>query len=98
MTEMEAMLDQLRAAPLESVGLVEALKKQCEALQYRTGARVTVDVDAVPGPGQLRPGAAQSIFRIAQEALSNIARHARATEVRLSLAVAGNGLPPAGGR
>lgn len=85
MAEMEAMLDQLRAAPLESVGLVEALRKQCEALQFRTGAVVTLDVGEMPAPDKLPPGAAQSILRIAQEALANVARHARATEVKVSL-------------
>jgi signal transduction histidine kinase len=89
MVEMEAMLDQLRAAPLESVGLVEALKKQCEALQYRTGAKVEVSLGAMPEAGRLPPGAAQSLFRIAQEALANVARHARATEVRVRLAAEG---------
>jgi signal transduction histidine kinase len=89
MVEMEAMLDQLRATPLETVGLVEALKKQCEALQYRAGAHVAIDLAEVPAPGELQPGAAQSLFRIAQEALANIARHARASEVKLSLYKAG---------
>ena len=85
MAEMEAMLDQLRASPLESVGLVEALRKQCEALRFRTGADVQVDIGDIPAPEQLPPGAAQSILRIAQEAFANIARHARASEVKVSL-------------
>jgi signal transduction histidine kinase len=89
MVEMEAMLDQLRATPLETVGLVEALKKQCEALEFRTGARVTVNVADIAAPERMRPGLAQSLFRIAQEALANIARHARASKVTLSLAGAG---------
>ncbi|MCC6858028.1 MAG: hypothetical protein IT158_05695, partial [Bryobacterales bacterium] len=38
--EMRAMLDQLQAVPLENAGLIEALKKQSEALGFRTGARV----------------------------------------------------------
>jgi signal transduction histidine kinase len=87
MAEMEAMLDQLRASPLESVGLVEAVRKQCDALEYRTGAHVKLDVADIPAAGELPPGAAQSLFRIAQEALANIARHARATEVRVVLAI-----------
>ena len=85
MVEMEAMLDQLRASPLESVGLVEAIKKQGEALQYRTGAQVSIDLARLGPANDLPPGAAQSLFRIAQEALSNIARHARASQVNLSL-------------
>jgi signal transduction histidine kinase len=85
MTEMEAMLQQLRPAPLENIGLVEALRKQAEALQYRTGAYVTAEFSDLPDNDTLLPGAQEAIFRIAQEALSNIARHARAKNVHLRL-------------
>ena len=85
MAEMNAMLDQLRASPLESVGLVEALRRQCEALGYRTGAEVTAEIGDLPPTETLPPGAPAEIFRIAQEALSNVARHARASHVRLTL-------------
>jgi len=85
MVEMEAMLQHLRPAPLETVGLVEALRKQCEALQYRTGAQVTADFADLPENERLPPGTQEAIFRISQEALANIARHARARNVRLSL-------------
>src|SRR5262245_30551318 len=85
MTEMEAMLQQLRPAPLENIGLVEALRKQAEALQYRSGACVTAEFGDLPDNDALLPGTQEAIFRIAQEALSNIARHARAKNVRLRL-------------
>jgi signal transduction histidine kinase len=86
MTEMEVMLDQLRAAPLENVGLVEALKKQCEALEFRTGAKVDFSVGTLPPSESLPPRAQQTVFRVAQEALTNVARHARASHVRVTLA------------
>ena len=86
MTEMEAMLDQLRAAPLENVGLVEALKRQCEALGFRTGAHVTFESGPLPPSDTLPPGIQQALFRVAQEALANVGRHARATHVHVSLA------------
>jgi signal transduction histidine kinase len=85
MAEMEAMTDQLRAAPLENAGLVSALRKQGEALGFRTGATVDVQIGRLPANDVLPPGAQQAIFRIAQEALSNVARHARATHVNVSL-------------
>lgn len=85
MSEMEAMLQQLRPAPLETIGLVEALRKQAEALQYRTGASVTTEFGELPENDALLPGTQEAIFRIAQEALSNIARHARAKNARLRL-------------
>ena len=106
MTEMEAMLDQLRAAPLENAGLVEALKKQCEALGFRTGAQVDFEPGKLPPSETLAPGSQQAIFRVAQEALANAGRHARAGsvcvrlsgaagEVRLEVRDDGSGFDPA---
>lgn len=85
MVEMKALLQQLKPAPLEQVGLVQALRDQCEALQYRSGAIVTTEIGELPPDDRLPPGAQETIFRIAQEALTNIARHARAEHVKLSL-------------
>ena len=71
--EMEAMLEGLNANPLENTGLVEALKKQCEALGYRTGAQVSCECGPLPASETLPPGTHQAIFRTAQEALANVA-------------------------
>jgi signal transduction histidine kinase len=83
-TEMEALLDELQAAPMENTGLVEALKKQCEALALRTGADVRFEPGTLPAQGLLLPGAHEAIYRVTQEALANVARHARATRVTVS--------------
>ena len=85
MTEMEAMLEQLQAAPLENAGLVASLKRHCEALGFRTGAHVDIAVGTLPPNDALAPGTRQALFRVAQEALSNVARHARARNVWVSL-------------
>ena len=69
MTEMEAMMDQLRSIPLENASLIEALKKQCDALGHRTGAKVEFKLDDLPPSQTFAPGAHQAIFRVAQEAL-----------------------------
>jgi signal transduction histidine kinase len=92
MSEMEAMLDQLRAVPLENAGLIEALKKQCEALGFRTGAEVEFQHGTLPPSLNLAPGTQDAVFRVAQEALSNIGRHARATKVAVSLTTGGGRL------
>lgn len=84
-SELDAMLAQLQAEPLENVGFVEALKKQCDALQARTGASVSLQVDDLPPNRVLPPGTQQELFRIAQEGLSNVARHARAKHVNISV-------------
>jgi signal transduction histidine kinase len=85
MVEMEAMLQHLRPAVLVSVGLVEALRQQCEAIRYRAGAEVGFEAGELPSEGDLPPGAHAALFRIAQEALSNVARHARARHVQVRL-------------
>jgi signal transduction histidine kinase len=92
MVEMQALLQQLRPAPLENLGLVEALREQCEALGYRTGAQVTTEFGELPPDERLPPGAQESIFRVAQEALANIARHARATQVHVTILRSGDRL------
>jgi signal transduction histidine kinase len=90
MTEMEAMLHQMSAAPLENAGLIEALRKHAEAVGFRTGAKVELQLGDLPETETLPPGAHEAILRTAQEALSNAARHARATEITVSLGTAGH--------
>ncbi len=96
LAEMAALLQQLRPAPLAAAGLLDALREQCDALAHRAGAEVTVDLGqpedaaayaAAVDAGRLAPGAEEAIFRISQEALNNIARHARAAHVSLRLRV-----------
>lgn len=83
--EMQAMLLQLRPEALANVGLVEAMREQCEAFSYRTGGRFDLEVGDLPPDHRLPPNVQEALFRIAQEALANVARHARAQEVKVHL-------------
>lgn len=85
MVELNALLQQLSPAPLEKVGLIQALRDQCEAVGYRAGVTVITEFGRLPDDDRLPAGTGQSLFRLTQEALSNIARHARAQNVRLYL-------------
>jgi signal transduction histidine kinase len=83
--EMQAMLHQLRPEALSTAGLTEALREQCEALGYRSGAEVTLEIGEPVPEDRMPPGAPETLFRMAQEMLANVARHARARQVRLWL-------------
>ena len=83
--EMQALLQQLRPTALENVGLIESLRMQCQALGYRIDAEITAELSELPPDELLLVGAQEMIFRIVQEGFANIARHARATHVWLSL-------------
>lgn len=91
-TELEALLEELQAVPTENTGLVEALRKQCEALALRTGTDVTFNAPKLPPHEMLPPGAHEAIYRVAQEALANVARHARASRVTVALTTEGRRL------
>ena len=74
---------ELRPGILDDLGLVAAIEWQAEEFQNRTGisCRVTVDPDDIAVDQDL----ATAIFRIFQETLTNVARHARARKVTVNL-------------
>jgi len=80
--EMRALIFELRPESLEAEGLVTALKKQAESVQARYGLRVVMELGAEPSlPFMMK----ETLYRIAQEALHNIVKHAHATTVELRL-------------
>ncbi len=83
--EMQALLQQLRPAPLENTSLIDALRVQAQALGLRTGAQMHVNIGALPGADRLLPGTQETVFRLVQEAFANIAKHARARAIWLAL-------------
>jgi PAS domain S-box-containing protein len=82
MTEMRALIFELRPESLEKEGLVAALEKQAAAVQARHGIRVEAELDREPG---VSLEVKEALYRVAQEALHNTVKHARATNVKLKL-------------
>ena len=81
--ELTGLIQELRPAALESKGLVEALRGFTKDWSRRTGIEAKV---MVTGEQPLPLDLEQPLFRLAQEALANIARHSGATLVSLHLA------------
>lgn len=73
----------LRPGVLDKLGLIAALEWQARATEARTDLIVQVEADDV-GP-HLGERASVTLFRIAQEALTNVVRHAEARVVEISL-------------
>lgn len=80
--------EQLRPSLLDDLGLIPALRSLADAFAERAG--VSVAFDAPESLPALAPDAELALFRAAQEALANVARHAGARAVALRLAN-GNG-------
>ena len=83
--ELKLIIDELRPAALQGKGLARALKEYADRWQEHTGIRVET---AVNGERSLPLEVEQALYRVLQEILSNIARHAEADTVRLSLSMA----------
>lgn len=81
----------LRPAALEELGLASAVERLCEDFQRTHGVEVTLDLDPPPA-ARLEPSAETAVYRIVQEGLANVARHAQAREVEVLLAQDGEHL------
>lgn len=81
------MLRRLRPADLDALGLSVALQALCESWQERTGVTCSISCERAPDAVLQLLGDAVNvaIYRITQEALTNVARHARAARVRVAL-------------
>jgi signal transduction histidine kinase len=81
--DVHALSYQLHPSVLDDLGLNEALKVECAQFSRRESIpALLTDFEA---PSRLPSDMQVCLFRIAQEALRNAARHSRASEVKLSL-------------
>jgi PAS domain S-box-containing protein len=82
LAEMRALIFELRPASLEREGLVAALRTHVAAVQGRSGLPISLEVqDTDRLPLEIE----SALFRIAQEALNNVLKHAGPCQVGLQL-------------
>jgi PAS domain S-box-containing protein len=82
LAEMRTLLLELRPAALEEANLADLLRQLAESITGR--ARVPVELE-VGGECNLAPEIKVALYRIAQEALNNVAKHAGATQATVQL-------------
>lgn len=78
------IIEDLRPSTLASLGLRPALEILCTEFAERSGVAVRTDLQ----PATLGPAADLTVFRMVQEALTNVAKYAQATAVVVSLEAA----------
>jgi signal transduction histidine kinase len=83
--EMRLLVYELRPLALESAGLIGALEQRLETVERRAGIQARVVVE---GEVDLAADVEEELYGIAQEALNNSLKHAKASQVALSVRVA----------
>ncbi|MEV5571659.1 sensor histidine kinase [Spirillospora sp. NPDC052269] len=88
LAEARRSVQALRPEPLEQALLPEAIGRMSEQWTAANGVPVAVETTGEPCP--LHPDVEVALFRVAQEALTNVAKHASASRVGLTLSYLGD--------
>jgi PAS domain S-box-containing protein len=88
--DIHALAYHLHPSVLEELGLAEALRTECERRHHL--GRIEVALDVQPLPTTFGRDAALCLFRVAQEALNNVVRHARTRAAGVTLREVGGGV------
>jgi len=88
--DIHSLSYRLHPSLLEDLGLAEALKAECE--QFSRQGPIAISLKLQGLPAFIPPETALCLFRVAQEALRNVARHARARGVEVSIRTVDGGL------
>jgi signal transduction histidine kinase len=84
LAEMRALIFELQPGALAEEGLVAALTKQASALSAREG--LVIEVDGPDPRLPLGPEVEEQLYRLGQEALANVVKHARASNATVRIA------------
>ena len=78
----------LRPAVLDDLGLLDAVESHLEEFQQRTGIDVEAELEF--SSVEIPVDVADHAYRLLQESLNNVLKHAQATRVRVAMSVAGD--------
>ena len=81
--DVHSLSYRLHPSILEDLGLADALQTECDS--FSELERIPVHLHITDLPDQLSPAVALCVFRVMQEALRNIGRHAGASQVHVSV-------------
>jgi signal transduction histidine kinase len=88
MISVRRIITELRPSVLDQLGLPDAVEWQAQDFAARTGVALDLHIDCdCPSPPD---AVASAVFRMLQEALNNVAKHAGATRVRVALRMHGD--------
>ena len=91
LTEARRALQDLRASPLQDLGLSLALRELAETAAERAGASLTIHLPS-RNPDNIPPDIQHGVYRIAQETLENVVRHSEARSIVFRLLQTREGL------
>ncbi len=86
--KLRTLITELRPAALDELGLQPALESLADRVAVVEGVLVSTDValeDATGAAGRLQPELETALYRLVQEALTNVVKHARAERVEVTV-------------
>jgi signal transduction histidine kinase len=87
---VHALSYNLHPSILDDLGLVEAVQAECDRVAEQSALSVELVAEGVPVPTPT--GAARCLYRVAQEAMRNVVRHAQARRIDVGVRRVRNGL------
>ncbi len=90
--EVRELAFELRPTVLDDIGLVAAVRRLADNLTRRYEVRVELVIDGLDDDRRLPPDVETVVYRVVQEALTNVARHAEASIATVTINVDGDGM------
>jgi signal transduction histidine kinase len=90
--EVRQLAFDLRPTVLDDVGLVAALRRLAKDLSERSEVPVDLAVDGLDDESRLQPAIETVVYRVVQESLTNVARHAEASHASVEITVNSRGV------